>query len=186
MNHKNGVPFYDFYHSAYNMLDMLGIKKDTITAKHTLNNVHTDGMHSYFAHYCDYFVTDDANVAIKSKALYKMMGIDTIVVSVDEFIISLQEVYDSGFESLDIFRHKLIDDLQQEERINPDVVGDKTIYRFSRNHRYLTFFDAILEVTGENVTQLVIFKGESNQFRSPDLMSKHRSSKIACLPSAAI
>lgn len=167
MNHKNGVPFYDYYHSAYNMLDMLGIKKDKITAKNTLNNVHTDGMHSYFAHYCDYFVTDDANVAIKSKALYKMMGIDTMVVSVEEFIISLQEIYAANFETLDFFRHKLVDDLQQAERIHPDIVGDKTIYRFSRNHRYLTFFDAILEVRGEGIIQLVIFKGESNLLSEP-------------------
>ncbi len=167
MNHKNGVPFYDFYHSAYNMLDMLGIKKDKITAKNTLNNVHTDGMHSYFAHYCDYFVTDDTNVAIKSKALYKMMGISTMVVSVDEFIVSLQEIYAPGFESLEVFRLKLLDDLQQAERINPDIFGDKTIYRFSRNHRYLTFFDAILEVRGEGISQLIIFKSESNLLSEP-------------------
>lgn len=163
---KDGVPYYDFFLMAYSMLDMLGIKKDKLSAKNTLNNIHSDGIHSYFASFCDYFVTDDTTVALKSKALYKMLGIATKVITVEEFIAILPE-YAPDFEDFDLFTYKLVTDLQHAERIHPDVIGDKTIYRLSQNHRYLTFFDALLEVKGPLTNELIFFKGESTQLSDP-------------------
>lgn len=166
---KDNIPFYDFYQCAYSMLDALGIDKDKITPKNTFTNLHIDGMHSYFAQYCDYFVTDDNTTTRKSTALYQLFNIETAVVSVEEFKLILPELlndYDSD-ENLDWVLTKIIYDLQNSDRNESFVIEDKSIASLKRNHRYLDFFDTVLEVTGPSSYEVVIIKSPSNDLSEP-------------------
>src|SRR5690242_18927089 len=80
------ILYYDFYSQAYHSLDLLGISKDQITKKNNYSNLLNGGLHSYYARYCDYFVTSDSSSKEKSEALYDLFQVHTKVVSVEEFI----------------------------------------------------------------------------------------------------
>ena len=152
---------------AYQMLDSLGIDKDKISEKNTLSNVHSDGMHSYFASYCDVFVTDDKATMRKTKALYKLFEIDSNVVNIDGFNQLLPNLLMEFEDDQQWFFQKLIYDLNNAERSEPFIVGDLTSYRLVRNHRYLDFFDTILEVAGPSFRDIVIFKGDVHSLSEP-------------------
>jgi hypothetical protein len=178
---KENIPFYDFYLTAYSMLDAFGIDKDKITPKNTLANLHIDGMHSYFAQFCDYFVTDDNAVTRKSKALYQLLGLNTKVISVDEFKILLPELladFDDN-EDLNWFFKKITYDLQNSARNDPFVIEGKTVSRLNRNHRYLDFFDAIVEVNGVDSQEVIIFKSLSNELSEPSFSERAQIIKKA-------
>jgi hypothetical protein len=162
------APFYNFYNSAYNMLDVFGISKDKVTNKNTPDNILTDGMHTYFGHFCDYFVTDDATIKLKANAMYKLFDFPTIVVSVEEFIKTLPDILFDWPEDNDWFKKKLVYDLQNSERFEPIEIDEFTVKRLARNHLYLEFFDTILEVNSESISQIVIYKSESNDLSEPN------------------
>ncbi|MEO6520537.1 MAG: hypothetical protein ABIN91_02595 [Mucilaginibacter sp.] len=164
---KSKIPFYDYYNVAYAMLDAFGISKDKLTAKNELSNMRNDGMHSYFASYCDYFVTDDKTTILKSNAMYGLSEVKTKVVTVDEFKTLLPNLLADFDEDWDWFTKKIINDLTRAGRQFADVIGDKTVYRLDSNHRYLDFFDAVLEVKGSNSYEVILFKGESNLLSEP-------------------
>lgn len=147
-SNKDEIPFYDFYQVAYQMLDSLGIDKDKITGKNSLANIHNDSLHSYFAHYCDVFVTDDKATAKKTRALYQLFQIDTKVVTTDEFNLLVPELLLEFRDDKEWFFQKLHYDLTNAERGEPFVENGLVCQRLDRNHRYLDFFDVIVEVTG--------------------------------------
>ncbi|MDN3581368.1 hypothetical protein [Mucilaginibacter flavus] len=161
------VPYYDLYLMAYNMLDIFGIKKDKITAKNSLVNLHNDGMHTFFAQYCDYYVTDDATTTLKCQALYKLFGIETKVISVDAFIRLLPEIFSDFDEDREWFSRKLIFDLQNSSYRAPEFLDNKSVQRMEKHCMYLDFFDAIVKIDDGSRTELVIFKGYSHQLSNP-------------------
>ncbi|WP_157750617.1 hypothetical protein [Mucilaginibacter gotjawali] len=165
---KTEVPFYDFYLSAYNMLDVFGINKDKVTNKNTPDNIMTDGIHTYFGQYCDYLVTDDATITIKANAMYKLFDFSTQVLSVDEFIKTLPDMLIDWPEDNDWFIRKLVYDLQNSERLDPIEKDGVTIKRLAKNHLYFDFFDTVLEVNSHNASQIVICKSDSNQLSEPN------------------
>jgi len=164
---KSQIPFYEFYSCCYNMLDVFGISKDKITQKNTLDNSFNDGLHSNFAQYCDYFITDDSKTRIKSKALYKLFNIETQVISVNEFKTILVEILADAEDSLSYFINKLTYDLQTAGKQELMVNNEKTIFKLDRNHMYLDFFDTVLEVSSDDCIEIIIFKGEANALSEP-------------------
>lgn len=73
---------------GYTLLDMHPLlKKDKLKKrKNTLDNIIRDGNHCYYASGARYFVTEDEGTRIKTQFLYKAYGIDTKVLSMEEFI----------------------------------------------------------------------------------------------------
>lgn len=162
------VPFYDFYLSAYNMLDAFGINKDKVTNKNTPDNIMTDGMHTYFGQYCDYLVTDDVTITVKANAMYKLFNFRTQVLSVDEFIKTLPDMLINWPEDNDWFKRKLVYDLQNSERLEPIEIEGITMKRLARNYLYFEFFDTVFEVNSNNASQIVICKSDSNELSEPN------------------
>jgi|GEM_PF-3991136 len=81
---------YEFFHSSYLMLDMLGYKKDKLKKPtDNMGNIQTDADHAFFAAHCDYFVVDDNNLRIKSKLLFKEFNISTTVLDPTEFVSTI-------------------------------------------------------------------------------------------------
>lgn len=176
MHHPNKeeIPFYDFYQVAYQMLDSLGIDKDKITEKNSLTNIHNDALHSYFAHYCDLFVTDDKATAKKTKALYQLFEIDTKVVTTNEFNQLVPELLLEFRDHKDWFFQKLNYDLTHAERDAPFVENDIVCQRLKRNHRYLDFFDVVVLLTGSTTYQIALCKGYSHALSEPSFSERAR------------
>lgn len=176
---KGNAPYYDFYQLAYNMLDLMGISKDKITKKNTFGNLQNDGIHSYFARYCDYFVTDDKTTISKSKAIYNLLEINTKVLDVEEFIAILPELIEEKKDDWDDLRKKITWDIQHADRKSAKPGEEPTMTRFAKNHRYLDFFDAIVDSRSLNSYTMIMFKAISNPLSSPNFNESQKIIDLA-------
>tara|TARA_B100000508_G_scaffold132802_1_gene122092 strand:+ start:50590 stop:51345 length:756 start_codon:yes stop_codon:yes gene_type:complete len=81
-SHPEGSSFgYSHKFAAiFEVLDMLGYWKDKETNKSNYARL-WDSNHSYFACFCNYFVTDDLRTIKKSKVLYDLYGVKTEIVN---------------------------------------------------------------------------------------------------------
>ncbi|SFQ82165.1 hypothetical protein [Hymenobacter arizonensis] len=84
---KEPATGFEYYTTAYLMLDMLGYKPDKLPkTTDSMQNIQADGQHSFYSAYCDYFVVDDTKLRIKTQVLFKEFNIPTIVLESNEFI----------------------------------------------------------------------------------------------------
>ena len=60
-----------------------------------LSGLH-DTTHAIYAAYCDVFVTNDKKLRNKTEATYKWLGINTLILSPDEFLCYLDKYSDGG------------------------------------------------------------------------------------------
>lgn len=146
---KSKIPFYDFYLQSYSMLDMLGFSKDGLSSKNSYNNIFNDSLHSYYARYCDYLVTEDDGLIKKSRLLYDKFQDATKILTVDEFIDQIGLIGNSTENSVtDIFR-KLALDLFSGEILSKSEEADSVTYNIMPNQKYLNFFDNIVIMKSE-------------------------------------
>src|SRR5690625_6030828 len=65
---KESVNQYEYYTTAYLMLDMIGYKVDKLPKPmDNMQNIQADSEHSFYGAYCDYFVAMVKKLRIKSK-----------------------------------------------------------------------------------------------------------------------
>ncbi|MCQ6960398.1 hypothetical protein [Mucilaginibacter aquariorum] len=169
---KDEIPFYDLYLVAYQMLDSLGIDKDTITKKNSLVNILNDAMHSYFGLHCDIFVTDDKNNAKKTKALYQLFGAQTRVLTMAEFNKFIPEIIYPEKDTQDQLLGRVLHDLTYGERAEPFNGNGFVCQWIKEHHRYLDFFDGLVEVTGTTSRQIVIYKGYAHPLSDPSFSER--------------
>lgn len=90
---KEPINRYEFFTTAYLMLDMMGYKSDKLPKPtDNMQNIQTDGEHSFYAAHCDFFVVGDMKLRIKSNVLYNKFNIPTVVVQPNELIEKLEKV----------------------------------------------------------------------------------------------
>lgn len=162
-NGDKEVSRYDFFNNAYFSLDILGISKEPSKSV-KYRNVLNDGLHSFYGAYCDYVVSDDNGFLKKTKALYKLLGIDTAVLHIDEFISSFSFVIDSSEKSYFNFISLLTNDLE-----NAIITNTKKSLKYNRvtieikpNHIYLGYFNKIDQMLEDNITYIYLYKQRSN------------------------
>lgn len=146
---KLGLPkHYSVYTTAYNMLNSLGLDKES-NKKAKFANTVSDANHSFFAAHCDYLVSDDAGLLLKSKALYKLFGISTKVISFEEFERDFDSIV--GVEELNFkqFLDSLKDDLRHGSILSE---RDSTLYK----RRYRTIETAFNYFGYFNLMDVVI------------------------------
>lgn len=84
---------YEFYTTAYLMLDMIGYKSDKLPkTSDNMQNIQTDGEHSFYGAHCDFFVTMDKKLRIKSKVLYKEFNVPTKIIEPNQLISELEKI----------------------------------------------------------------------------------------------
>ena len=93
-NGDKEISDYDFFVNAYFSLDLLGISKEP-SNKVKFNNVLNDGFHSYYGAHCDYVVSADLGFLRKTRAIYRLLNIDTIVLHVNDFIPLFKKLSDN-------------------------------------------------------------------------------------------
>ncbi len=77
--------------TLFNFLDVIGFWKDKKTDRSNYARM-SDSSHTYFASYCDFFISNDLRARNKAKVAYALYKIDTKVLSYDEFLeIKLQK-----------------------------------------------------------------------------------------------
>lgn len=166
---KTRIPYYYFYMLSYNVIDMLGISKEKLKKNNGFGNILNDGLHSYYARYCDFLVTSDKGLREKSSILYNMYEVSTIIVSVEEFIELLPEIaLDTDSSAKDFFA-KLRYDIKNSQRMLHKRFDDgKEIYRFGEISKYFNFFDAILEEISESSTRYILCKSNTSCLSEPN------------------
>lgn len=150
-NGNKEISDYDFFTNAYFTLDLLGISKEPSKSV-KFKNVMNDGYHSYYGAFCDYVVSDDQGFLKKTKAMYRLLNIQSKVLHIDEFIPYFK-ILSNNFETdTDTFFDLLINDLK-----NGLVIGSKPSIQYDRqttsikpNAIYLGYFNKIDSIKEDN------------------------------------
>ena len=158
---KNNIPYYDFYLHAYSVLDILGFSKDKLNKKNSYNNVFNDSLHSYYARYCDYLISDDDGLRKKSSLLYNKVEVKTKILSVDEFLQKIDEIGVSTDNNVTQFFSKLGRDLISGDLLSNSMEGDMRTYIIKPKSRYFNFFDSLMVLKSEN-NEFHIFLSKSD------------------------
>ncbi|MDR1699129.1 MAG: hypothetical protein LBR75_04835, partial [Prevotellaceae bacterium] len=143
-NRKDPVSRYEFYTNAYLMLDMLGYKPDKLPKPtDNMQNIQTDAQHSFYAAHCDFFVTSDKKLALKSQVLYKQLNISTRVIephNISDIILSLihkQNKNESFLQEVMLFISQ--DNLVEVYPKNRENQTDTFVYKLP--YFYFNFFN---------------------------------------------
>jgi len=92
---KEPISKYEYYTTAYLLLDMIGYKIDKLPKPtDNMQNIQADGEHSFYAAYCDYFVAMDKKLRIKSRVLYNEFNVPTKILEPKDLIYELSSVID--------------------------------------------------------------------------------------------
>lgn len=80
--HPQGAGFglHNRIAGIFELLDMLGYWTDKYTQKSNYARL-WDSNHTYFASFCDYFISDDKRTRNKAKVVYDMYSINSIIIS---------------------------------------------------------------------------------------------------------
>lgn len=81
---KSNAKGRGIYSALFNLLDAVCYWKDRDNAE--VSRLH-DASHTYYAQLCDYFVTNDKRLSYKADAIYKYLGINTIVIKTSDFLL---------------------------------------------------------------------------------------------------
>ncbi|KAA2239866.1 hypothetical protein F0L74_27150 [Chitinophaga agrisoli] len=79
---------FDLHYQAYFHLDLLGIEPEK-SKKLKTSNLLADAQHSFYGAHCDYIVSEDLKFREKSKMINAIFGVETKVLSVEEFMADL-------------------------------------------------------------------------------------------------
>tara|TARA_B100000508_G_C11465630_1_gene282063 strand:+ start:9287 stop:10612 length:1326 start_codon:yes stop_codon:yes gene_type:complete len=102
-SNKKTITWFEYFTTAYQMLNILGYKADEIKPKKNkgLNNHILDSMHAFYGAHSDYFVAMDKKLVAKSKAIYEAIGVKTILINPKDLKGVLQErCYQDSFSKV--------------------------------------------------------------------------------------
>jgi hypothetical protein len=102
---------YTRFINTYTNLEFFGVtlEKEGTTKKNKKNSfwdIHRDATHAYYASYADYLVSEDKGMLTKAFITYKLLNIDTQVLSPEDFVnraamlLKNEDTSDSFFEGL--------------------------------------------------------------------------------------
>lgn len=165
---KELITQYEYYTTAYLMLDMIGYKTDKLPKPtDNMQNIQADGEHSFYGGHCDYFVAMDKKLRIKSKILYNEFNTDTKIIEPIEFIPELEKVIDPLTNNID-FIQEALDFCNKESKVesHSDENGDGVeTFAFKLPRFYFNFFNYVVYTSYPEQGGLVLtFRKEFNNF----------------------
>lgn len=105
---RDNISNFQFFIAAYAILDIIGYKPDKLPkASVAMNSVNTDAKYAFFAAYCDYFITQDAHLTCKARALYHEFRISTKIISPLEVMTELKT--DDDYDVASFFQKQFIE-----------------------------------------------------------------------------
>ncbi len=112
-----------------------------MNTKNSYNNIFNDSLHSYYARYCDYLITEDKGLKKKSGLLYDKYECFTEILLVDEFISKIDSVGKQTESSISDLIKKIASDLYSGDIISKQEDSDSTEYFIRPARKYFNFFD---------------------------------------------
>ncbi len=156
---------YEFFITAYNCLNMLGIDKES-NKKAKLANTLSDAQHSYYAAHCDYLVSDDKGLILKSKVLYKLLGIDTKTLLIDEFSQQIGTIGGILDDTLENYFKLLQYDIK-----NGFVLNTKPSFRYNRMYTtikpsqlHFSYFNLFDSIQDEEEGNIILFYRKAKNY----------------------
>ncbi|RXJ45932.1 hypothetical protein [Gelidibacter gilvus] len=147
---KNTPDWFNELSNEYILLDMHGYKQDKVKVdnknKQTFRNTTDDAFHSAFASRCDFYITSDKKNIDKSKAIYKKFGVETCVMTPDEFTEYYNDFLD--IHSFDEHLSNLIDVIKKGKGYYKfgneyDEKGEPFSFVGFSNHYFFNFFNKV-------------------------------------------
>ena len=152
----------DFFASCYYILEFGGIINEQ-PKKVNPKSMMSDSLHAYFGSFCDVIVTQDKKLYQKSKLLYGLLYINTLVLEVDEFLNFFKSFLDSDVhdkEQIFWFSNQEVDNYVREEF---NLHGNYSNQCFIESQwRYLGFFNNIQCIFKNSVRVLVLSRITNN------------------------
>lgn len=172
---KNKILNSDFVHYAieYGNLDLSGFHPDKISNKNQYSNFTTDSHHSYYAGFCDYFISFDKKIRYKSIALYDKYAITTKVLSPSEFSENCKRLIDDNltvsilFNTInDTLENNYIDELSEHNFI------DSRVFLFKPEHKILSYFNFLYLAIDKNDRNTILLRRINKNFSYFDFYSE--------------
>ena len=162
---KNAPAWFNDITNSYIMLDMHGFKADKVKVtdkeKNTFKNTTEDAAHSAFASRCEFYITNDDKNYQKTKAVFKKLGIYTIVLKPIEFI----NYYNSFLNINDFDDHfrSIIDEMNKVENFQEQKYESGEFFGWVNytNQYFFNFFNKILIPNPDDNEALFILVKES-------------------------
>jgi hypothetical protein len=152
-NNKISGSLYDYFTTAYLLLDMIGYKQDKLKkATDNMQNISADAAHAFYAAHCDYFVAGDKNLRKKAKVLYSQYNISTKILAPNELIDELEKViHNLSTDEDDIIGkgYKFIENtkaIEVHERQSPSG-SDLSVFKIP--YFYFNFFNYVISSYNE-------------------------------------
>ncbi|WP_461633930.1 hypothetical protein [Labilibaculum euxinus] len=132
------------YMAEYTNLDMLGYHPDKLNNKNLFSNFTNDSQHSYFAGFCDFFISFEKKLIKKSNILYKKHSINTLAYTPKEFI----DIYRNSFscaqtwDDLFVEINNIISNAKWQE-IMKHTFENSRIFLYHPEAKLLSFFNSL-------------------------------------------
>ncbi len=160
----------DYHTNAYNILETLGIQHEDSEIKKgknaLFNNTINDAFHSYYAAHCNILVTNDKELYSKCKVLYRFLGIDTQVYTLEEFMPKIPFLLNMEINDITSFLKSLSYDLN-----NGLIIKGKQYFDRIRNEQiikpkysYFSYFDTIKIISDDEVGSFIVLASEARTY----------------------
>lgn len=135
---------YNFFLAAYNCLNILGLDKE-INKKSIFSSIQADAQHSFYAAHCDYLVSDDEQLLLKSKVLYNLFGIETNVLNFQEFTNKIDNLLSFEISNADNLIEAISQVIEQNNilHFNETDDKDKQFITYDVFPRHFDFFNRL-------------------------------------------
>ena len=162
-NGDKEITDFDFFVQAYFTLDILGISKEP-SKNVKFRNVINDSYHSYYGAFCDYVVSEDQGFLKKTRALYKLLDIQTKVFHIDDFIRYFGLLAKSNEVNQNDFFDLLVNDLRKGIVINskPSIRYDRYTTTIKPYHQYFGFFNRMDSMKEDNKDYIYLYRSTKN------------------------
>lgn len=157
---------FDLHYQAYLTLDIMGIEPEESTKikKARARNMLYDGQHSFYGGHCEFVISEDAKFRAKSQLLYKLFGLSTRVLSMEDFIkesfaFKLEEIsnqFDFNERVLQDLKHAFISSSRLSTMFSH-------VQELKPAMKYLHYFNQILKLN-ENGEDYLIFRHDSKTY----------------------
>jgi hypothetical protein len=141
---KTKKDIYDLFLKQYNGLEFFSLVKG-IPRKQKMMNMINDGRHAFFGGFCDIVVSKDADFIEKTKFMYEMHNIETLVLNIAEFRFFLNN---SKFNS----KMNLMDMLKDGNTIKEESIiqNENGILLMLLEKTYFSYFNCVNYISNEH------------------------------------
>ncbi len=138
-NTKHAPVWFNKISNEYLFLDMHGYQADKVRVKpnkrkETFKNTIEDGFHAAFASTCHFYITSDKKSIKKTKQVYERLGINTVVLKPQEFVVLHRNSLHLNIQIVEQLCKSVLDVVKTEKYEEAEVAG-----RIQRTY-YLNFF----------------------------------------------